>query len=957
MRSFFLATLFAGMQISFFLTARNVVLPNVFIGTGGHGHTHPAAQRPFGMVQLGLDTRLDGWDGCSGYHYSDSLLFGFSHTHLSGTGVSDYGDVLFRPQTGPLRADFPPMPFRHNAETAVPGYYAVDLPTEKIKVECTSSERVGRHRYSIPPGSAFRIWIPMQHRDHAFDYALRATSSTSAKGHRHSKAWATKQRLFFTIHASVPFVLSEGQPGVYVLEFEPSDGRVEVDVALSGVDEEGAEKNWSAEVENRSFDQTLLEAKKAWLTELSKVKMEGQPNDQIILSTALYHAFSVPNLWSDVDGRFRGMDDQIHQDTSLERYTVFSLWDTYRTAHPLYALLQPERMEGFLATILDHFDHSGRLPVWELAANETNCMIGYHAVSVLADAYAKGYRGFDLQRAIKAATATAEAPVFGLPAYQKQGYLTIQNASESVSKTLEYAYDDWCIAQLALAAGDPFTAHRYLLRSTAYRHVTDRETGWARPRDNGGWLDPFEPREVNNHYTEANAWQYSFSPVHDLRGWMRILGKGDVANGQARLEAQLDALFGATSQTIGREQADITGLIGQYAHGNEPSHAIAYLYNATANPWKGQEKVHQILTTLYSNEPNGLSGNEDCGQMSAWYVMASLGLYPLVPGESRYAIGGMLWEKAEVQLPTGKTLRMQKMGEGPSVENVYFNGRSIQQAYVDHAELMEGGDWTVHQTKGPTSWAKNSPYINGVEIPATAAPIIKVPRTFKGGAVAHIISQSPNDSLFLRINEGKATFIPTEYTLELQKSTRLWAAHRLPDGSFGASAEATSTHIPHHYTVHYSSEPNRQYTGGSSDALVDGIQGDEEWRKGHWVGLQGKDLILTIDLGKKRKFSGVSLGLLKDIGSWIALPGEVSFFYGKGQTELSSEWASMGTVDLWEESLTPSPSERREISVSIGKQRARFLRIKIINAGVLPAYHPGAGGQTFFFLDELQLIP
>ena len=949
-------------------------MPNLFIGTGGHGHTHPSAQRPFGMVQLGPDTRLEGWDGCSGYHYTDTALYGFSHTHLSGTGVSDYGDLLVLPQSGPLQTSYRPVPFQHAsandylAEIAEPGYYSVQLPGG-IRAEFTASERVGRHRYWANPSQSLRVLVRMQHRDKAYEYALTSTGTQTATGRRFSRAWATHQKLFFALQTSVPYTLSEPEPGLYALEFAPGswarDGFVTLDVALSSTDEAGALRNLQTEVKREpTFDRTRAASADEWQRELGKIEVHGTPDQEVIFRTALYHCFSVPNLWSDVDGRYRGMDDAVHRDTVHARYTVFSLWDTYRTAHPLYALTQPERTEAFIATMLDHFAQSGRLPVWELAANETNCMIGYHAVSVIADAYAKGYRGFSLEAALRAADSTANASVFGLPAYRKNGFLSVEDAPESVSKTLEYAYDDWCIAQLARAAGNKPLTDEYLRRATGYRSVVDPETGLMRPRVNGGWLTPFEPREVNNHFTEANSWQYSFAPVHDLAGWTAQLGNGDRRAGTQKLELLLDQLFTAPKATVGRDQADITGLIGQYAHGNEPSHHIAFLYNATASPWKGQNRVKQVLDSLYRNAPDGLSGNEDCGQMSAWYVMASLGLYPLVPGEDRYATGSFYWERATLHLPDGlpgvsggsKRLDLVRTGEGPYVRHLRLNGKEYG-AWVDHAALLKGGMLEFEQVPMPEDRDGWEPYANGIPSAkgALPAPSIDVARSFSD-RTSLIVRQDAKSGGYPYVSRNGGPFQPFTEPATLTESAVIRAASMQPDGTLGHIATATTTRWPNTYTVTYSSAPNRQYTGVGANALVDGIEGDVEWRKGHWVGHQGVDLWIQVDLGKKRKVSQVSVGVLKDIGAWIAFPETVELWTS------NRAWANLGepTTPSAQKATVPNaktdtPPERRTLKLEMKPTKARFLYVKLTNAGPLPEWHPGAGGQTFFFLDEISV--
>ncbi len=534
-----------------------------FIGTGGHGHTHPAATTPFGMVQLGPDTRKEGWDGCSGYHYTDSTLYGFSHTHLSGTGVSDYSDILIRPLTGPEDLA-ETVGFDKASEVAEAGYYAVTLDNG-IPCAFTASDRVGLHRYGMAwreDGKAYFL-LDLGYRDRTLSdrvWIKHGEQGDYLSVYRQSEGWARDQRLYASIHFLGDFHIENIKGygnGRYVLqvdiprhhwtdsESKPHTardrrctqrcGRGRCGKQLFGMVPELAQKSHSPE---EAFHWTKRQTQAAWQAELNRAQVTGGTDAQKrIYATALYHAFSVPNLWSDADGRYRGMDQKIYQDVEHPHYTVFSLWDTYRTAHPLYLLTQPERAMDFIETMLDHYDQSGRLPIWELAANETNCMIGYHSVSVIADAIAKGFP-VDVDRALTAMIGTAESDVFGLPTYREQGYLSLQDESESVSKTLEYAYDDACIAWTAAKAGKDSIADHFWQRSQAWISLLDPETGLARPRDNGTFLKRYEPREVNNNFTEANAWQYSFSPIHDLKRWTGMLQDYGYS-----LEGQLDALL------------------------------------------------------------------------------------------------------------------------------------------------------------------------------------------------------------------------------------------------------------------------------------------------------------------------------------------------------------------------------------------------------------------------------
>ncbi|MDP2876164.1 MAG: GH92 family glycosyl hydrolase, partial [Holophaga sp.] len=647
---------------------------NPFIGTGGHGHTFPGASAPFGGVQLSPDTRLDpgDWDGCGGYHYSDSRIHGFSHTHLSGTGVSDYCDVLFAPHTGDWRftngKNGKPgygSAFDHASEKAWPGYYAVTLKDYGIRAELTATPRAGLHRYTFPKGKAARLVIDLEHRDEVLESSLRFVGDREIEGYRRSQSWAKDQQVYFVARFSKPFVehglvvqgtlLSRASDArdkrlKAAVSFGNQGGAVLVRVGISAVSVEGARKNLEAEIPDWNFDAVLQQTERAWEKELSKITVEGGTKDQqTIFYTALYHAMLSPNVFQDVDGMYRGRDQAIHGAEPGTHYTVFSLWDTFRALHPLLTIIDRKRSSQFARTFLRQFEEGGQLPVWELAGNETDCMIGYHAVPVLADIILKGIGGFDVLKVFEAMRASAEQDRLGLKPYKALGYVPANEEGESVSKTLEYAYDDWCIAMVAQKLGRTADYERYLKRAQGFKHLFDPSTGFFRGRMEGHWWTPFDPREVNANFTEANAWQYAFFAPQDLDALIGFHG------GKAGFAKKLDELFSAQSQISGTAQADITGLIGQYAHGNEPSHHMAYLYSFAGQPWKTQAMVRRILEEFYRNDPDGLIGNEDCGQMSAWYVLSALGFYSVTPGSNTYVIGTPLFPKATLRLENGKT--------------------------------------------------------------------------------------------------------------------------------------------------------------------------------------------------------------------------------------------------------------------------------------------------------------
>ncbi|MEI7664247.1 MAG: GH92 family glycosyl hydrolase, partial [Bacteroidota bacterium] len=690
---------------------------NPFIGTGGHGHTYPGASVPFGMVQLSPDTRLDGWDGCSAYHTSDSVVYGFSHTHLSGTGCSDYGDILFMPVAGEvnLKNYGYASPFSKKDESATPGYYRVDHLKGGISAELTATARAGFHRYAFPATDNANIVIDLKHRDKVLESGIKISGPDEVEGFRVSQAWAAKQMIYFAAKFSRPFkthTVSTGDrmstevteasgddiKAFFTFSTSP-DEKIMVKVGISGVSIEGARKNLEAEIAGWDFDKIASQATSDWNRELGKIKVEdGTHDQQVIFYTALYHTLLQPNIYNDVDGNYRGRDLKVHKTDGFYYSTVFSLWDTYRAANPLYTLVEPKRVNDFINTFLRQYDEGGMLPVWELSGNETGCMIGYHAVPVIADAWLKGIRGFDSIKALQAMKHSAEQDHLGLKYYKTKGYIPADREGESVSKTLEYAYDDWCIAMMAKSLNKPDDYKAYLVRSQNYKNLFDRITGFLRAKSNETWFTPFDPSEVNFNYTEANCWQYTFYAPHDLGGLINLMG------GRNNFKWKLDELFSAESKTTGRNQADISGLIGQYAHGNEPSHHMAYLYDYTGTPWETQKLVHRICSEFYRNNPDGLIGNEDCGQMSAWYVLSAMGFYPVTPASGVYEIGTPVFPKAAITLKDGKSFVIR--ANGVSDQNFYIqsaslNGKPYTKCYISHADIVRGGELVFNMGPEP----------------------------------------------------------------------------------------------------------------------------------------------------------------------------------------------------------------------------------------------------------------
>ena len=714
---------------------------NVFIGTGGHGHTFPGATLPHGMVQLSPDTRLFGWDACSGYYYDDTSIMGFTHTHLSGTGIGDYGDILFMPVVGekPLIAGTAENPdegyrsrFSHEQESARPGYYQVLLQDDSINVELTATLRAGLHRYTYPKASDARLIVDMEPTIHGHQHPvtqIRVVNDSTIAGMKYTVGWAKRHYVYFYAVFSSPFDYKLYSGTEYqsdstsvtvntakaVMSFRnlPADGRVLAKVGISSVDEEGARLNVEAEIPNWDFEGVMKQANTTWNEALGKIDIETSDNDsRTVFYTSLYHAFIQPSLASDVDGRYRTMGHEIKQDASYTNYTVFSLWDTFRAAHPLYTIVTPEQNQAFIRSLLRKYDEGGILPKWELASNETGTMIGYHAVSVIADAMMKKQCDFDVKKALEACIRSSVYDTTGVtPMMDRQilngklmpvsikyknelGYIPCDKVGGSVSQGLEFAYNDWLIAQMMKEHNRKDLYDKYMELSRNYRNYFDPETKLMRGRlSDGSWITPFDPASVQrpSNYVEGNAWQWAWFVPQDVEGLMELVG------GQKSFEAHLDTLFTTSSELTGdpNAAADVTGMIGQYAHGNEPSHHIPYLYNYAGAPRKTQALVDHILRTLYHNDPNGLSGNEDVGQMSAWYALSAMGFYSFCPGRPVYEIGRPIFDKVTIHLSNGKDFVIQ--AKNNSVENKYIrsmklNGEDLAEPRFSHFDLMKGGE-------------------------------------------------------------------------------------------------------------------------------------------------------------------------------------------------------------------------------------------------------------------------
>jgi predicted alpha-1,2-mannosidase len=967
------------------------------IGTAGHGHTFPGATAPFGMVQLSPDTRVDGsWDGCSGYHYDDDTIYGFSHTHLSGTGCSDYGDILFMPSRSIGDEDsLFRSHFSHTNEKAEAGFYSVLLDNFKTKVELTASPRVGVHRYTFENDGHNLIRLDLAHRDEVLEAHYEIVNDRTIKGYRFSKAWAQDQRVYFYAEFSRPFKrfplnlptqqttrldssLKSLKP-TFEFDYDGDEKHVVIlKVALSAVSCENAKLNMESEVPGFDFDAVHKKVLQQWNSELGKIEVKSADETRKkIFYTALYHCFIAPNLYCDVNGDYRGRDNKIHSDTIHPQYTVFSLWDTYRALHPLFTIIQPKRDQDFINTFVKQSQEGDLLPVWELSANETNCMIGYHSVPVIVDAWMKGLTNFDTANAYEAMVASAMQDDRGLEAYKKYGFIPAEGESESVSKTLEYAYDDWCIALAAKRMKREDDYNYFMRRSQSWKNLYDPKTGFFRPRLNNSFVEPFDPAEVNFHLTEANAWQYSLAVQQDIPGLIEAHG------GKQNFLTHLDKLFSASIKTSGRDQADITGLIGQYAQGNEPSHHMAYLYCYAGVPLLTQQKILEITKGMYTANPDGLCGNEDCGQMSAWYVLSAMGFYQVTPGTDKFIIGTPLFDEVILHLENGKTTKLQSQHKQLSDEFVIatkLNGKDWNKGWLSYADIIGGNTIEFRMSYNPLSlyethfsgvanaYADDNrfltpfPYVSPLAIAKDNFPNIpRVPlvleasnhlstehfstdRTFTKHMELLMMSQK---EYYISINGGDFINYASGGHVDLYETSTLRTFSKNDSGICSDTIEFSYTKIPSDRFIKLNTAYANQYAAGGNRALIDGIRGSDNFRTGDWQGYEGKDIDAIIDLGSTKDVTHIAIGCLQDQNAWIFFPSEVIFYSsadGKNFTEIENNkntFKQNSQTVLLHEFYTDKPI------------KARYIKVVAKNSGPCPAWHPGNGHPSWIFADEI----
>lgn len=943
---------------------------NPFIGTGGHGHTYPGPALPFSMIQPGPDTRLNGWDGCSGYHFSDNVVYGFSQTHLSGTGIEDYCDFLFMPTTG--KPEFSNQlyssPFQKKNEKASPGYYHTILDKYKIKTEITATQRAGLYRFTYPKTNEANLIIDLSHRDKTLESWVEIVGDREIRGYRKSSAWAKGQELYFCVRFNKAFNsygFEDGEKSnglkkkkinggikLYVRFDTRSQDAILAQVSISPVDAQGAVKNLNAEKYGFNFAQTFAVAQDTWNKQLSKIEVTDEnPKKLTTFYTALYHALLNPNLYMDVDRRYRGLDNQIHTAKDFDYYSVFSLWDTYRTENPLLTLIDRKRTLDFIKTFLAMYEQSGQLPIWPLANEETFCMIGNHAIPVITDAYAKGIRNFDTKLALKAMKKSVNRLQFGIADYAKMGAVMADMEHESASKTVEYAYDDWCIAQFANMTNQQEDYMYYLSRAQNWKNVYDPESKHIRARNNGGWWKPFNPTEVNNNYTEGNSWHYSFSTQQDINTHIEFMG------GEPLFQQKLDELFTTSLGLTGRDQSDITGLIGQYAHGNEPSHHMAYLFNFTNHPEKTQFYVNKIMNEQYHDQPDGLSGNEDCGQMSAWLVMSAMGIYPVSPGNNMYNFGTPWFKKMTISLENGKKINISAPSKNRAnfyIEGITLNAKPYEKLFIDFSDLSNGANLNFKLVSKPNMGFLNSlmkPVMKIDKNLIVPNPIIEGPQeTFKDQATIRLSCALSDAVIYYTIDGSMPNEKSTIYQQPfiISKGTTINAVAMKKGLQTSYVSTATYVKIENNYSIQINSEINKSFTAGGNDGLIDGVRGTLNWRvSNRWQGFWGKDFEAILDLGKLMSVEKVSIGALQDTQAWIVFPPETEFLIAADDKKFKSV------------AIIKAPAEANnykvqiaEISTKIGAE-CRYIMIRAKNYGTLPSWHEGVGGKAHSFFDEI----
>ncbi len=927
---------------------------NPFIGTGGHGHTFPGAAYPFGMMQLSPDTRLEGWDGCSGYHYTDSLIYGFSHTHLSGTGVPDYCDILFMPGTGDVHfnngingKEGYRSAFMKSKESAAPGYYKVFLEKYQIQVELTVGKRTGIHHYQFPSSAGQWVLVDLKHRDPLIAAGFTKYNENELAGYRISKAWADEQHIYFKTRFSKKikeYKFSDDSLKM-VLYFQDNGSKdLFAHVAISAVDASGADKNIKSEFNDFNFNKLVKGTQNIWNEFLSRIQIQDDKNDEkIIFYTALYHNLIHPSLFQDADSRYRGMDMKIHSTTADDHYTVFSLWDTYRSTHPLYQWIYPEFNSKFIRTFLRQYQECGHLPVWELAGNETWCMIGNHAIPVIANAFHHKQFDFDTALAKEAITNSILNGTNSGMKFMKKGFISAKEESESVSKTIENSVDFAAARSIGCLTGTPY-------HPDVYKNLFNPQTGFFQYKLNNSFSKIFNPKEVNHHYTEANAYQYLFGAHHDITGLINLFSLTTPKISRVEnFRRRLDSLFMTESDMSGRLLPDVTGLIGQYAHGNEPSHHMAYLYDYSA-PLQTQQMVQKIKNDFYKNTPDGLIGNEDCGQMSSWYVFSALGFYPVNPFDAHYYLGYPSFEKVSIQIPNQKKITIiaeQKSGTN-QVSDFKINGKSQSPRFQvhpgDHLEFVFGQKSIKPIVFNDSTGIRSSDQV--------ISPFVKKGERVFDDSTLVVLSSIQKYPIVYTFDTSSNKFLLFNDPLIIKEKTKLFFRHRIANhkeewsfAEFSPKPKGMKLHLQTDFADHY--------TAGGKDALIDGLIGSDDYKDGLWQGYQGKDMKINLEFENPRYIKHIGIRFIQDQESWILMPEEVEF-------SCSIDGMDYKNIDLVK-TKTSIQTEQKIVeefftepkNADGTKTQCKYIWIRAKNPGKLPEWHRGAGGESWLFADEI----
>lgn len=950
-KSFFLIVALACFSSMYGQYAAKV---NPFVGTDEHGHTYPGAVAPFGMVQLSPDTRLSGWDGCSGYHYSDTVIYGFSHTHLSGTGVEDLCDILFSPTLMDESVEDYTHKFSHSDEQAYAGFYSVKF-SDGIACKLTALPRVGYHLYSYPSQAAnMAVIVDMFHRDKTLEWDVDVIDSNTIVGYRNSRSWAEEQRVYFATKFSkkIAYYYLDKNKGRLYVSFQrnsDSDTVLQARTALSSVSCVGALKNLGS-TEVSDFYQALEQSRILWDKALGIVDVEGGTKEQQrTFYTSLYHCLISPNLYSDVDGKYRGMNrekiegirpvNNIFEASGYNRYTIFSLWDTYRALTPLMSILYPDLCKDWALTFKDMYLQMGELPMWELHSWETHCMIGAHGVSALAEWILKGIVEPD-ETCLQAMIETLNKDERGMQYFHKYAYIPSDMEHESVSKTVEYCYNMYCVAMVAKKMGKTDIYEQYIRKAQYYKNLFNPENTFLQPKDNERFMPNFDPRQVDINYTEGSGWHYTFYVPQDMNTLIEMMG------GEKKFDKKLDACFFSKEGNTGRKQADITGIIGQYSHGNEPSQHMSYLYNYVGKPYKTQKLVRQILNTLYSDKPDGVCGNDDCGQMAAWYVMSAMGFYPVNPSSCQYIIGSPLFDKVTVHLSNGKdfVVRSKQGKNTPYVKSLKLNGKPYEKSYIDHKDILEGCTLDFEMSSTPNkSWGekKSSRPHNEIEEKIDVLPYI----SYKGTGTF-------NKNLSVQIYKQDSLYRPhLQADFLVDKTTEKDSVVKLYDSKDDIDFSYSFRKIPSNRSIKLLTPYSSQYTGGGDNALIDTKRGGNNWKLGAFQGYWGENVEAVVDLGSVQYVEQVGGNFIQDERSWIFMPLRVEYYISNDGKNFKLADCVQNTID------ERTPGTFTHTFSSKIKTETRYIKMKAYNRMYNPEWHLSKGEKSWLFIDEIIIEP